>query len=216
MAPLIRSPSTFFFPFRVPPIEISNIQRHDHVCNPSPRYMCKSRSCTMACTIPTQEQHLPPSCRCPCYHRAQHRSFFVFMLFTRLATTVAVLVTLSLSTTLAFGAINPLLPSAIRGHNHLSRSSNSNMGSSQSLLQQSWGSGAVANGDKNSVVQLSATQNSNGINGGHNSCEYAISAYTPPSHPIKPLAHYIFLVHGWLGNDFISKHNFSSERWSSW
>ena len=27
------------------------------------------------------------------------------------------------------------------------------------------------------------------------------SSYEPPSSPVKPLAHYIFLVHGWLGND---------------
>ncbi|KAL7545444.1 hypothetical protein ACHAWF_008791 [Thalassiosira exigua] len=27
------------------------------------------------------------------------------------------------------------------------------------------------------------------------------SLYVPPSSPIRPLAHYVFLVHGWMGND---------------
>ena len=77
------------------------------------------------------------------------------------------------------------------------------MRSSQSPLERSKDGAATSDGDKNSV-QLSDSQISNGdssglINGGHDN--HVLSPYTPPSHPIKPLAHYIFLVHGYKGND---------------
>ncbi|KAL7533086.1 hypothetical protein ACHAXR_005032 [Thalassiosira sp. AJA248-18] len=83
------------------------------------------------------------------------------------------------------------------------------MGSSQSSMEKTVGSSATntvaaaADCGKDSV-QLSATQNSKedfpvGLNGGNLSEQP--KQYTPPSGPIKPLAHYIFLVHGWLGND---------------
>eukprot|EP00571_Detonula_confervacea_P013231 CAMPEP_0172297290 /NCGR_PEP_ID=MMETSP1058-20130122/371_1 /TAXON_ID=83371 /ORGANISM="Detonula confervacea, Strain CCMP 353" /LENGTH=606 /DNA_ID=CAMNT_0013006423 /DNA_START=270 /DNA_END=2090 /DNA_ORIENTATION=- len=88
------------------------------------------------------------------------------------------------------------------------------MGSSQSSLEQgtasiippdSGGSAAAADDGKNSV-QLSATRNSNGgdsprRNGASMQSQQHRMSYTPPTSPIKPLAHYIFLVHGWLGND---------------
>lgn len=88
------------------------------------------------------------------------------------------------------------------------------MGSSHSSLEQgtasiippdSRGRGSAASsahdGKSSGGVQLSATTNSDRGHSLRSSSHSQQLSYTPPTSPIKPMAHYIFLVHGWLGND---------------
>eukprot|EP00581_Thalassiosira_minuscula_P018296 CAMPEP_0183719668 /NCGR_PEP_ID=MMETSP0737-20130205/12502_1 /TAXON_ID=385413 /ORGANISM="Thalassiosira miniscula, Strain CCMP1093" /LENGTH=708 /DNA_ID=CAMNT_0025949399 /DNA_START=368 /DNA_END=2494 /DNA_ORIENTATION=+ len=88
-----------------------------------------------------------------------------------------------------------------------------NKASSQSSLGPSESDGGGGGGpieiDTKSVSSSDGTQTSNGENDISIGKEAAVAPsqqpkstiYTPPSGPIQPLAHYIFLVHGWLGND---------------
>ncbi len=51
-----------------------------------------------------------------------------------------------------------------------------------------------------SLIQSPDVKDIERISDGATNLEMA-KAYEPPSSPVKPLVHYIFLVHGWLGND---------------
>lgn len=72
---------------------------------------------------------------------------------------------------------------------------------SQSKAERSESSSVSSDGDEESV-DSPATQDSKGSSG---SLDGLLSqreqTYAPPSSPVRPLAHYIFLVHGYLGND---------------
>lgn len=122
------------------------------------------------------------------------------------AISVAVLASLSLSTTFAFGAINPFSSKRrginIMGSSHSSQSS-LDQGTASILAPDAGGNGvdsADCGVSSRGSVQLSATKRAGGDSLQSND-ESMITSYTSPTSPIKPLAHYIFLVHGWLGND---------------
>ena len=108
-------------------------------------------------------------------------------------------------------AIHPLFSSPLR------RINKSKMGTAQSKSQSSLDQGTASierstsamsmsdhGGDKPSdgvSLEAATTAKSNGYMSTIIAPQQQQQTYTPPSSPIKPLAHYIFLVHGWLGND---------------
>jgi hypothetical protein len=117
---------------------------------------------------------------------------------------VVVLASLALfTTTFAFGAIGPL-PTTRPHHYHSSelKSSSRRMGSSQSSQSSS-----KPNLPDTSIIEGSASVTDNdGVNDDQlqqhvSNRQQLFSLYEPPNSPVDPIAHYIFLVHGWLGND---------------
>eukprot|EP00585_Thalassiosira_rotula_P012575 CAMPEP_0196130760 /NCGR_PEP_ID=MMETSP0910-20130528/1027_1 /TAXON_ID=49265 /ORGANISM="Thalassiosira rotula, Strain GSO102" /LENGTH=746 /DNA_ID=CAMNT_0041390129 /DNA_START=43 /DNA_END=2283 /DNA_ORIENTATION=- len=148
------------------------------------------------------------------------------MLHTKPATIAVLLsILLSLSTTFAFGAIIPTPSSSSKRGGyftkfHLGRRNRNNsikrinknikkMGGSHSSLEASTADGVDSSNieSSSSPTTTTITQNSNGDTSNNALTKNNSAAlppqqqYTPPSTPIKPLKHYIFLVHGWLGND---------------
>ncbi|KAL3761175.1 hypothetical protein ACHAWU_000270 [Discostella pseudostelligera] len=116
---------------------------------------------------------------------------------------VAVLASLALfTTTFAFGAIGPLSTTRPYHYQSLEKSSSSRMGSSQSSQSSSEPTLSAE-----SIIDGSASVTDNdGVNDDQllhhvSNRQQLVLAYEPPNSPVNPIAHFIFLVHGWLGND---------------
>jgi len=141
------------------------------------------------------------------------------MLCTRLlaTTAVATLASISLSSTaslsFAFGAIyspfsSRLGNNRVMGSSHSSQSS-LDQGTASVILPASRGDDDADDGEKKDDLRASHRSDADGGKPlRRENCartlsnsEQPRSPYDPPSSPIKLLAHYIFLVHGWLGND---------------
>jgi len=119
--------------------------------------------------------------------------------FTLTASSISIVLSSFLLTASSFSVLDGSLKTVIMG-NANSRAERSSLEEGTASIITSSRKAINDNGSQMICGTSSDIADIERISEGITNLEMA-KAYTPPTSPVKPLVHYIFLVHGWLGND---------------